>query len=73
MRSRPEPESSQPCNALFTILLLAFFLIGCREKQETPQPGPPEVEVTEVVQRNVPGLPGVGRSAKRTLQRPDHA
>ena len=54
MRSRPQPRSSLPCNALFTILLSAALLNGCREKQETPQPGPPEVEVTEVVQRNVP-------------------
>ena len=27
---------------------------GCKEKQETPEASPPEVEVTEVVQRNVP-------------------
>jgi membrane fusion protein (multidrug efflux system) len=54
MRSRPQPRSSLPCHALFTILLSATLLNGCREKQETPQPGPPEVEVTEAVQRNVP-------------------
>jgi membrane fusion protein (multidrug efflux system) len=29
-------------------------LNGCREKEETPRPTPPLVEVTEVVQRNVP-------------------
>jgi membrane fusion protein (multidrug efflux system) len=54
MRSRPKPRSSLPRNALFTILLSATLLNGCREKQETPPPSPPEVEVTEVVQRNVP-------------------
>jgi len=54
MPSRPQPRSSLPCHALFTILLSAALLNGCREKQETPLPGPPEVEVTEVVQQNVP-------------------
>jgi membrane fusion protein (multidrug efflux system) len=54
MRSRPKPRSSLRCNALFTILLSAILLNGCREKEEAPRPSPPEVEVTEVVQRNVP-------------------
>ena len=54
MRSRPKPRSSLRCNALFTILLSATLLNGCREKEEAPRPSPPEVEVTEVVQRNVP-------------------
>jgi membrane fusion protein, multidrug efflux system len=54
MRSRPKPRSSLRCNALFTILLSATLLNGCREKEEAPQLSPPEVEVTEVVQRNVP-------------------
>src|ERR1700733_6957262 len=54
MRPRPKPRCSLPCNALFTVLLSAALLIGCREEQESPQPGPPDVEVTEVVQRNVP-------------------
>jgi membrane fusion protein (multidrug efflux system) len=54
MRSRPKPRSSLAWNALCAILLPATFFMGCREKQETPQPGPPDVEVTEVVQRNVP-------------------
>jgi membrane fusion protein, multidrug efflux system len=47
------PFSSAP-QALLPLLLLAASLTGCREKQEAPQPGPPDVEVTEVVQRNVP-------------------
>src|ERR1700691_3824053 len=50
----PGSRSLPPCKALLPILLLTTFLIGCREKQETPQAGPPEVEVTEVTQRNVP-------------------
>jgi membrane fusion protein, multidrug efflux system len=54
MRSRPKPRSSLRRNALFTILLSATLLNGCREKEEAPRPSPPEVEVTEVVQRNVP-------------------
>ncbi len=55
MRSRPQPpRCSLPFNALFTILLSATLLNGCREKEETPRPSPPDVEVTEVVQRNVP-------------------
>ena len=54
MLSRPKPRCSLPCNALFTILLSATLLNGCREKEEAPRPSPPEVEVTEVVQRNVP-------------------
>jgi membrane fusion protein (multidrug efflux system) len=35
-------------------LLLTIFLLGCREKEQAPTPEPPEVEVTEVTQRNVP-------------------
>jgi len=35
-------------------LLLTTFLLGCREKEQAPAPEPPEVEVTEVTQRNVP-------------------
>ena len=30
------------------------MLISCKEKQQAPEQGPPEVEVTEVTQRNVP-------------------
>jgi membrane fusion protein, multidrug efflux system len=35
-------------------LLLTTFLLGCKEKQQAPAPEPPEVEVTEVTQRDVP-------------------
>jgi membrane fusion protein (multidrug efflux system) len=37
-----------------TAALLSIYLLGCKARQEPPQPGPPEVEVTEVTQRNVP-------------------
>src|ERR1700678_3938848 len=40
-----------------TILLMMFLstvLIGCESKQEAPPPGLPDVEVTEVVRRDVP-------------------
>jgi membrane fusion protein (multidrug efflux system) len=35
-------------------LLLTTLLIGCKEKEQAPAPEPPEVEVTEVSQRDVP-------------------
>jgi membrane fusion protein, multidrug efflux system len=35
-------------------LLLTTCLVGCKQKEEAPQQAPPEVEVTEVTQRNVP-------------------
>ena len=35
-------------------LLLTIFLLGCKEKEQAPAPEPPEVEVTEVSQRDVP-------------------
>jgi membrane fusion protein, multidrug efflux system len=35
-------------------LLLTTLLLGCKEKEQAPAPQPPEVEVTEVTQRNVP-------------------
>src|SRR5271154_4653021 len=50
MESRPKPT----LRACLAALLLTTCPIGCKEKQEAPQPGPPEVEVTEVTQRNVP-------------------
>jgi membrane fusion protein (multidrug efflux system) len=39
---------------ILTFLFLATFLTGCESKQEISTPGPPEVEVTEVVRRDVP-------------------
>jgi membrane fusion protein (multidrug efflux system) len=35
-------------------LILTAFLLGCKEKQQAPAPEPPDVEVTEVTQRDVP-------------------
>jgi len=42
---------------LVTIIGCTFLLlagIGCEEKEKAPPPSPPEVEVTGVIQRNVP-------------------
>jgi membrane fusion protein (multidrug efflux system) len=39
---------------ILTFLFLTTFLTGCESKQEISTPGPPEVEVTEVVRRDVP-------------------
>jgi membrane fusion protein (multidrug efflux system) len=50
MRSGPRPKQA----AYLAALLLTALLSGCKEKQEAPAPQPPEVEVTEVTQRNVP-------------------
>ena len=50
MRSEPTPKF----RTCLVSLLLTTFLIGCKEKQQAPEPGPPEVEVTEVTQQNVP-------------------
>ncbi len=35
-------------------LVLTFSMAGCEKKEEAPKPMPPEVEVAEVVQQNVP-------------------
>ncbi len=50
MRSGPRPKLA----ACLAALLLTALLSGCKEKQEAPAPEPPEVEVTEVTQRDVP-------------------
>jgi membrane fusion protein (multidrug efflux system) len=50
MRSGPRPKLA----ACLAALLLTALLSGCKEKQEAPKPEPPEVEVTEVTQRDVP-------------------
>ena len=50
MRSGPMPKSRR----YFAALLLTSCLIGCEKKEEAPPQAPPEVEVTEVTQRNVP-------------------
>ena len=44
-------EKSTPILGFF---LLALLVIGCEKKEVPPETGPPEVEVTDVVQRDVP-------------------
>jgi RND family efflux transporter MFP subunit len=52
------PESSSSSNAFLSMITLGAFLfvslVGCAKKEEAPKPGPPEVQVTEVVQQDVP-------------------
>src|SRR5271156_1619684 len=51
-----QPAARLRCHSRRTILLMVFLstvLTGCESKQEAP-PGLPDVEVTEVVQRDVP-------------------
>ncbi len=50
MPSRPKRRP----RASMAALCLTILLISCKEKQQAPEAGPPEVEVTEVTQRNVP-------------------
>src|SRR5580704_401431 len=40
--------------AILAFLFLATFLTGCKSKQEISAPGAPDVDVTEVVRRDVP-------------------
>src|SRR6201992_19826 len=51
MQSGPRPRVGA---AYVAAMLLTIFFAGCKEKQQEPAAGPPEVEVTEVTQRNVP-------------------
>jgi membrane fusion protein (multidrug efflux system) len=51
MQSGPSPRVGA---AYMAAMLLTIFLAGCKEKQPEPAAGPPDVEVTEVTQRNVP-------------------
>ena len=51
MHYGPKPQRYK---GILGTLLLVIFLSGCKAKEVAPEPGPPEVEVTEVVQRNVP-------------------
>ena len=52
------PESSSSSDAFLSMITLGTFLlvslVGCAKKEEAPKPGPPEVQVTEVVQQDVP-------------------
>jgi RND family efflux transporter MFP subunit len=51
-------ESSSSSNAFLSMITLGAFLfvslVGCARKEEAPKPGPPEVQVTEVIQQDVP-------------------
>jgi membrane fusion protein (multidrug efflux system) len=40
--------------AILGFLLLALFVIGCEKKEVPPEARPPEVQVTDVIQRDVP-------------------
>jgi len=51
MRSGPTPRAAAACMAA---LLLTILSAGCKEKPQAVAPQPPDVEVTEVTQRNVP-------------------
>jgi membrane fusion protein, multidrug efflux system len=53
------PDGWKRGSGVATIIVGAFLLLavaGCQEKEEAPKPMPPEVEVTNVVQRNVPNF-----------------
>jgi membrane fusion protein, multidrug efflux system len=49
---RTNQKATRP--AILAALLLTALLAGCRAKEEAPPPSPPDVEFTEVVQRDVP-------------------
>ena len=52
------PPNRSGCHFDFATIVAGMFLllvgIGCEEKEKAPPPSPPEVEVTDVVQRDVP-------------------
>jgi membrane fusion protein, multidrug efflux system len=53
------PDGWKRGSGAATIIVGAFLLLsvaGCQEKEEAPKPMPPDVEVTDVVQRNVPNF-----------------
>jgi membrane fusion protein (multidrug efflux system) len=53
----PQNDSTQVLQRSQCLVVLLFatqLLIGCESQQDKPRPEPPEVEVTEVVQRDVP-------------------
>ena len=49
-----EPKLSADVAAIVAGLILLFGSVGCEKKEVAPPPMPPEVEVTNVVQQNVP-------------------
>jgi membrane fusion protein, multidrug efflux system len=48
------PPISRPGLLLVPACAAILFLTACQKKEAPPAPGPPEVEVTEVVQKDVP-------------------
>jgi membrane fusion protein (multidrug efflux system) len=53
------PDEWKRGSGVATIIVGTFLLLavtGCEKKEEAPKPMPPEVEVTNVVQRNVPNF-----------------
>src|SRR5664279_1228458 len=44
----------QNATALGVCLITLLLFAGCEKKEERPQAGPPEVEVTDVVQKDIP-------------------
>jgi RND family efflux transporter MFP subunit len=57
-QKKARPESSNSSDAFLSMITLGAFLfvslVGCAKKEEAPKPGPPEVQVTEAVQQDVP-------------------
>src|ERR1700677_1637838 len=49
-----QPRPKRQARAYVAALSLTILLISCKEKPQAPEQGPPEVEVTEVTQQNVP-------------------
>jgi membrane fusion protein (multidrug efflux system) len=54
LKGLPGAQSFQRPKSILGALLVVTFLSGCKTKEVAPEAGPPEVQVTEVVQRNVP-------------------
>jgi membrane fusion protein, multidrug efflux system len=52
--SPDKPKFSADVAAIVAGIILLFGSVGCEKKEVAPPPMPPEVEVTNVVQQNVP-------------------
>jgi len=62
-------KHSSPRLALLLLVAVPLHTIGCRKEEQKPQPGPPDVLVTEVTEKNVP----VFQEAVATLSGPVNA